>query len=137
MDSRELDFIARRYRKGRFSPDRGWRRLGIAKSFRMRRMKVGAVIAATVLLSATAAIIYMERPADDVPALPVPAATVSHMAEVRVIDFEDAPLPEVVEKIEAVYGVEVGNLPDSPDGYTLSLHYEGTPADLIDRKSVV
>ena len=53
------------------------------------------------------------------------------MAEVKVIDFENAPLPEVVKKIESVYGVKVMGMPESPEHYELSLHYEGTPTDLI------
>ena len=36
-----------------------------------------------------------------------------------------------MEKIESVYDVNVVNLPDSTSEYTLSLHYEGTPSDLI------
>ena len=48
------------------------------------------------------------------------------------IDFENATLPAVVAKIKEVYGVEVVNLPESADEYKLSLHYEGTAADLVD-----
>ena len=51
---------------------------------------------------------------------------------VRVIDFEEAPLTEVVQKIKDVYGVEVTNLPTDPDQYLLSLHYEGSALDLVD-----
>ena len=63
--------------------------------------------------------------------MPVKAQTINPLAEVKVIDFENAPLPEVVKKIESVYGVKVEGVPASPDEYVLSLHYEGTPTDLI------
>lgn len=133
MENKEVDFIARRYKKGRFSPDAGWRRLGIAPVSIWRRYRVAAAVAATVILSATATILYREYRMDDVPqqTMPVKAQTISPLAEVKVIDFENAPLPEVVKIIESVYGVKVEGVPASPEEYVLSLHYEGTPTDLI------
>lgn len=131
MKNKEIDFIARRYRKGRFSPDAGWRRLGLAPVSVWRRYRVAAAVAATVILSATATILYREYRMDDVPQQAVPAETVSPLAEVKVIDFENAPLSAVVKKIETVYNVKVEGVPASPDDYELSLHYEGTPTDLI------
>lgn len=133
MENKEVDFIARRYKKGRFSPDAGWHRLGIAPVSLWRRYRVAAAVAATVILSATATILYREYRMDDVPqqTMPVKAQTINPLAEVKVIDFENAPLPEVVKKIESVYGVKVEGVPASPDEYVLSLHYEGTPTDLI------
>ena len=131
MKNKEVDFIARRYKKGRFSPDAGWRRLGIAPVSIWRRYRVAAAVAATVILSATATILYREYHLNDVPQQSIPVDTVSPLAEVKVIDFENAPLTEVVKKIESVYGVKVEGLPASPEEYVLSLHYEGTPTDLI------
>lgn len=61
----------------------------------------------------------------------IPIETVSPLAEVKVIDFENAPLPEVIKKIESVYNVKIKDIPASPEEYELSLHYEGTPTDLI------
>lgn len=131
MKNKEIDFIARRYRKGRFSPDSGWRRLGIAPESLWKRYRVAATVAATVILSATATILYREYRLNDIPQQTVPTETVSPLAEVKVIDFENAPLPDVVKKIEAVYNVKVEGIPASPEEYVLSLHYEGTPTDLI------
>ena len=85
----------------------------------------------TVILSATATILYREFNVKDVPQQSVPVEAVNPLAEVKVIDFENAPLRDVVEKIESVYGVKVEGLPSPADGYVLSLHYEGTPAELI------
>lgn len=131
MENKEVDFIARRYRKGSFSPDRGWRRLGIAPVSIWRRYRVAAAVAATLILSATATMLYREYRLNDVQPQTIPVETVSPLAEVKVIDFENASLLEVIKKIESVYGVKVEGVPASPDGYVLSLHYEGTPTDLI------
>ncbi|MDE6218606.1 MAG: DUF4974 domain-containing protein [Muribaculaceae bacterium] len=131
MNNEEIDFIARRYRKGRFSPDAGWHRLGIAPVSIWRRYRVAAAVAATVILSATATILYREYRSDNVTQQSVPVRAVAPLAEVKVIDFENAPLSEVVKKIETVYNVKVEGVPASTDGYELSLHYEGTPTDLI------
>ena len=133
MDNKDIDFVARRYRKGKFSVQAGWRRLGIGASVRTFRYRVAAAVAATVILSATAAIGYRETHSVDSvkPDQPVPVQAVSPLAQVKVIDFENAPLPEVVKKIESTYSVKVKKLPESPQDYKLSLHYEGTPKDLI------
>lgn len=131
MKNEEVYFIARHYRKGRFSPEAAWRRLGIAPTSGWRRYRVAAAVAAMFILSATATVLYMNHRLNDVPQQTVPVETVSPLTEVKVIDFENAPLPEVVRKIESVYGVTVEGIPESSEGYVLSLHYEGTPADLI------
>lgn len=131
MKNEEVDFIAHRYKKGRFAPDAGWHRLGIAPVSMWRRYRVAAAMVATVILSATAAILYREYRMEDVPQQISPVGTVSPLAEIKVIDFENAPLPEVIKKIESVYGVKVEGVPASSEGYVLSLHYEGTPTNLI------
>lgn len=130
MKNKEVDFIARRYKKGRFSPDAGWQRMGIAPVSIWRRYRVTAAVAATVILSATATILYREYRMDDEPKQAAPVV-VNPLAVVKVIDFEETPLPEVIKKIESVYNVRIDNIPDNPEDYELSLHYEGTPADLI------
>lgn len=131
MKNKEVDYIACRYKKGKFSTDAGWRRLGIVPVSKWRKYRVAAAVAATVILSATATILYREYRLNDIPQQTVPVETVSPLAEVKVIDFENAPLPDVIKKIESVYGVKVEGVPASPEGYVLSLHYEGTPTDLI------
>lgn len=131
MDDKGIGFVARHYREGMFSVKDGWRRLGIGMSMRMRRYRIAAAVSAVVVLSASAAIIYHEYRGESEPQHVQTVQTVNPMAEVKVIDFENAPLPEVVEKIESVYGVKVMGMPESPEHYELSLHYEGTPTDLI------
>lgn len=132
MKITDIDFVARHYRKGLFSVDAGWRRLGLRPFAFWRRMRVAAAVAAAVALSATAAIIYREYSAADAERQPVPVVVASPLDEVKVIDFENASLAQVVDEIEAVYGVKVDNLPPDAGGYALSLHYEGSPVDLID-----
>lgn len=131
MENKEIDFISRRYKKGRFSSDSGWQRLGIVQSSKWRIYRVAAAVAATVVLSATAAIVYKEYSMDEVPQHTAPVKTVNPLVQVKVIDFENAPLPEVIKKIESVYGIKIEGIPESPEQYVLSLHYEGTPTDLI------
>lgn len=128
MENREIDFIARHYRKGCFSPDAAWRRLSIAPSAWWRKYRVAAAVAAMVILTATATMFYREYSIDNVPE---EVNQASPLTVVKVIDFDNAPLPEVIEKIESVYNVRVGQLPDSPEKYVLTLRYEGTPTDLI------
>lgn len=131
MEDKGIGFVARHYREGLFSVKDGWHRLGIGMSVRMRRYRIAAAVSAVVVLSASAAIIYHEYRAGSVPEQAETVQTVNPMAEVKVIDFEKAPLPEVIGQIETVYGIRVEGIPESPEHYELSLHYEGTPTDLI------
>lgn len=130
MENKEIDFVARHYRKGRFSAASGWRRLGIAPISWWKRYRVAAAIAGAVVISATAAIIYKEY-GTEASQPEVIVTTAGPLNEVKVIDFENAPLPVVVEKIESVYGVRVEGMPESPEKYSISLHYDGTPTDLV------
>lgn len=132
MDNKDIDFVARHYSKGRFSAAAGWRSLGIGRVSLWRRFRIAAAIAGIIVVSATAAVVYRQyHVADDMPQT-VTAPAVSPLEEVRVIDFDNASLEEVVREIETVYGVEVENLPADGGRYELSLHYQGTPADLIE-----
>lgn len=128
---KQIDFIARHYRRGRFSAKAAWRSMGLAPASPWRRLRVAAAIAGVVVLSATAAVLYNVYPARDTAPAAMEAPAPGPLTEVRIIDFENAPLTDVVASIEAVYGVRVENIPAVPEGYELSLHYEGTPTDLI------
>lgn len=132
-DNKEIQYIACRYRRGRFSVDKGWKRLGIAPSYIWRRYRVAAAVAGAIFLSATATLIYMQNTASDSSVVPDRVEQTMAPAYVsRVIDFDNTPLPVVLERIMEVYGVEIINVPDDADKYTLSLHYEGTALDLIE-----
>ena len=133
MDEKEIMFVARHYRKGCFSVEKGWRRLGIGITSKWWWLRVAAAVAATIVLSATAAVIYRHyatlAPTESVAANEVQP---TEIPVVKVIDFENTPLTEVVERIRETYGVEVRNVPENADSYRLSLHYEGTAEDLVD-----
>ncbi len=133
MDDKEIDFIAKRYRSGLFSEDRGWNRLNVHTGVRWRRFKIAAAITSVILISATAALIYQqytlksERETVEEQFIQVTPTNV-----IKVIDFENASLPEVISRIKEVYGVDVINLPENADTFYLSLHYEGNVLTLVD-----
>ncbi|MBD5365606.1 MAG: DUF4974 domain-containing protein [Bacteroides sp.] len=131
MEKKDIDFVARHYQKGHFSAEAGWKRLGIAPVSFWKRYRVAAAIAAMIVISATAAIIYQEYLTVDVTQQVTDSPTTSPLVEVKVIDFENASLPDVIKKIETLYNVKVENIPDQDKEYVLSLHYEGTPTDII------
>ena len=133
MDEKEIKFIAERYRSGRFSADKGWKRLGIRPVSIWRKYRVAAAVAAAVVITASAVVIYE---VNTVPTATQPeqvdTPTVVKDNAIKVIDFENASLATVVERIKEVYGVDVVGLPESPEDYALSLHYEGTATDLVE-----
>lgn len=131
MKIEEIDFIARRYKEGKFVSEQGWRRLGIARRSSLVRYRAAAAIGVLVVLSAAAAFVFKEYKINGAGEKPEPTENVCRLREVKVIDFECAHLSEVIEEIESVYGVNVENIPTSPENYELSLHYEGTASELI------
>ena len=98
------------------------------------RSRIAAACAAAAIFTASAAIIvYHNNFTEAESPVTVTGQPARPAAEiVRVIDFEQAPLTEVVAKIREVYGVEVTNLPADADQYELSLHYEGSALDLVE-----
>lgn len=131
-DEKEISFVAKHYRKGSFYVDKAWASLGILSPSKWRGLRVAAAIAVAVVLSATAAIIYNHyEPSAARSETENTVEALSPREVVRVIDFEEATLPVVVEKIREVYGVEIVNLPEKADEYRLSLRYEGTAEDLL------
>lgn len=131
---REIGFVAKHYKSGLFNADRALRKIkpAIRKVWSGQRIAVASCI--LLVLSATAALIirntyYSEKPVEientQSPVLPL--ETIS-----KVIDFDDTPLPVVIDQINLVYNVEIGNIPANAEDYRLSLHYEGNVVDLID-----
>ncbi len=134
MENKEIKFIAKHYKKGLFAVDPALRRIRPSATLWWTRSRIAAACIAAVVVTAAAAVYlhneYFSVKGTDIQELhqvDLPAAEV-----VRAIDFEEASLTEVVQKIREVYGVEVTNLPSDPDQYTLSLHYEGSALDLVD-----
>ncbi|MBD5355856.1 MAG: DUF4974 domain-containing protein [Bacteroides sp.] len=132
-ENKEINFIAVHYRQGHFSTNEAWRRLGIASPTKWKRMRIAAVTGGILFLSATAAVIYHQYAVtDNVQVETVEPKTTSPIFVVKVIDFENTPLPMVIERIKEVYDVEITNIPDNAEEYKLSLHYEGTAIDLVE-----
>lgn len=134
MENKEIKYIAKHYRKGLFAVEPALRRIKPIASRWWTRSRIAAACIAATILTATAAIFIQNNYFIDPPAIieqneqtSIPIAKI-----VRAIDFENAPLPIVVAKIKEVYGVNVVNLPDNAEEYTLSLHYEGSAIDLVD-----
>lgn len=154
-EDKEIKYIAERYRSGRFSADKAWRRMAISSQSRednmefsslsrwkrfanssavkLRRYRVAAVAGSIIVLTATAALVYRHYAVSEpIPTEIVQPATESPALAVKIIDFEETPLPIVIERIQEVYGVEIANIPTNANDYRLSLHYVGTAVDLID-----
>lgn len=132
---KDIDFIARRYREGRFAIEPALRRIRPAVRRWWSPVRIAAASIAVVVMGATAAILVrnayhaeLPEPTEQAPA----RQEVRTYRSVSVIDFEDTPLPVVVDRIRDVYGVEVVNLPENADSLMLSLHYEGSAPDLIE-----
>ena len=131
---REIGFIAKHYREGLFNADIALRKFKpiIRKIWSWQRIAVASCI--IIVLSAGAALLFRETFYTDnpieiennqSPVLPLEAIS-------KVIDFEDAPLPTVIDQINLVYNVTIVNIPIKAEDYRLSLHYEGNVVDLID-----
>lgn len=133
MKDHDIDFVARHYRKDAFDIKQGWRRLALTSQGGWRRLKVAATVAVLLAMGATAAIVLTRtdnKPAERETTVEMqPAASI--LTAVRAIDFDNAPLTDVVTEIYNVYGVEIGNLPENAASLRLSLHYEGNVEDLV------
>ena len=131
---REIDFIARHYKARLFNTDRALRKIKptIRKVWSWQRIAAASCI--IIVLGATAALLiqnsyYSDKPIEientQSPVMPLDSMSM-------VIDFDDTPLPIVIDQINLVYGIEIGNIPVNAEDYRLSLHYEGNVIDLID-----
>ena len=103
---------------------------------RLRFRTVAASVAAT-LLAAAAVVAVVEFNRQPTPApvpvektAPAPKPVEDLSKKVERLEFTDAPVSRVVQKIENVYGVRLSNLP--PDDPRLTLSYTGTAADLVE-----
>lgn len=134
MDNNDIKYIARHYKKGLFAVEPALRRINPAATKWWTRSRIAAACIGAVVLTATAAVFvhnsYFARPSSDTEAMQPSTLPASEI--VRAIDFENAPLPTVVQKIREVYGVEVIDMPADASEYSLSLHYVGSATDLVE-----
>lgn len=129
-DSNDILFVTRHYRYGAFDADSAWKRLGLAGRSWWNRARIAAAVCGLVILGATATVFVTQRvlvPAET--SAPTPQQDILEVS--RTIDFENAPLPDVIAAIEKKYGVKVTGIPADARQMHLSLHYEGNATDLI------
>lgn len=131
-EEKSIEFVAKHYRTGKFNADRGWKRLGIVRWFwNWKRISAAAAVG-VVVISAAAFAVYENYFAETTPHQEVITNTASPAYMVKAIDFENAPLPRVIESIENTYGVRISNIPEDAEGFNLSLHYEGNAFELVE-----
>lgn len=133
-DNRDIQFIARHYRKGGFAVGAALRRMGLKQSSWWTPLRIAAASLIIAVSGATAGVLIHEGYFTG-----ERKTTAVHVDEQgdkssvsRIIDFENTPLTVVIARIGEVYDVEVINMPDNPDSYILSLHYEGNAIDLVE-----
>lgn len=131
---KEIGFIARHYKEGVFNTEKALRKIKpvIRKIWSWQRIAVASCV--VIVLGATAALLirnsyYSEEQVkiENTVSPAVPLESIS-----KVIDFDDVPLPVVIEQIKLVYDVEITNIPENAEDYRLSLHYEGNAIDLVE-----
>lgn len=130
---KDIDFIARHFRKGLFAIEPTLYRIKGIRKKPLTIPKIAAISSIVVAIGATAAILisnsyYQKEIETEVPVI----EKVSSMSVTHIIDFDDVPLTAVVEQINLVYDVEVDNIPVNADELYVSLHYEGNAMDLVE-----
>ena len=138
MERKEIDseigFVAKHYKAGLFNTDKALRKIKptIRKIWSWQRVAVAACI--IIVLSATAALLiqnyYYSEKSIDIENTQSPVVPLEQIT--KVIDFDDTPLPIVIDQINLVYDIEIGNIPTNAQDYRLTLHYEGNVVDLVD-----
>lgn len=133
-----IEFVTMYYCKGAFDPDRSLRMIRFLPAvpwWRRRGVVAAAIGGALVASAAVFTYIVPDREADErqqTEQVTTPSTEkTAPVAEVKKIEFVDAPLSRVVEEIESVYSVKVTNVPVDGD-YRLTLSYEGTAEDLVE-----
>ena len=131
---KETYFIAKHYKEGMFAVVPALRRIKTTGRSWWTFPKIAAASIILIVFGATAAVLiktsYISNKGDTIPeppAINTPIVPVS-----KAIDFDDTPLPIVIQQIESVYGVEIVDMPLNAEDYHLSLHYEGTAGELIE-----
>lgn len=127
-----IEFVAKHYRTGKFNADRGWKRLGIARRYwNWKRISAAAAVG-VVVVSAAAFAVYENYFAETTSQQLEIINTATPAYMVKAIDFENAPLPRVIESIENTFEVRISNIPDDAADFNLSLHYEGNVFELVE-----
>lgn len=129
-----VDFVSRFYKEGAFKPNRSF---GIADKLK-RRLAIRWIAAsiAGVAFAASAVLIgYHYKAKESVPEPVIITETVKQEATpspeaIIRLEFNDAPLAEVVKGVEEAYGVKLYNVPK--EDLHLTLSYEGNADDFVE-----
>jgi hypothetical protein len=134
-----VEFVSKHYRKGHFSAKEGLRKVGISP-LQLWRKRIAVAASVCVVLTASACLYTLLSTSDRQPA---PEPTIiqptqepqqpdtTPMRDVaQRITFDDAPLSEVIIKIQETYNVTITNIPT--EEHRLTLSYEGTADELIE-----
>ena len=134
MEERNINFVAKHYRKGAFSAEKALHRMGFIMPNRRYPLRIAVVVSCIVAITAVASIFihneYASR--EEAPVIIEQPAVKGDLKAVRSIDFDNAPLTDVIEEVKVVYGVEIEGLPEDASSYHLTLHYEGNAVDLVE-----
>lgn len=130
----EILYIARNYREGSFNTETTLRRLKGKNKRILTPFRLVAASLAFIVLSAVAGVLIYKTNSFEEGENKAHAQITNNdnLTIIKSIDFEDAPLPDVIEKIKETYNIEIIDLPQNNEEYRLSLHFEGNIEDLID-----
>jgi ferric-dicitrate binding protein FerR (iron transport regulator) len=134
LPEKDVDFIAKHYREGAFSEQKALKRLGFrANRFPMRKVAVAAAVVAVAAVACVFMIPTSDNSAEPQSQIVEPVATPVGVeaAAVKRIDFDNAPLTDVVAEIQMLYDVKITNVPENSDDIRLTLGYEGNAEDVV------
>ncbi len=141
MDKKEsieesIGFVSRHYDREAFDEKTYLRAIvgNNVSRLHLRPLHFAAAIAGAVLVASACVLIYdriAERPVQPAETIvpEKPEASVETVVRSERVEFNDASLGDVIDRIEKVYGVKVTDVPK--EDYRLTLSYEGTAADLV------
>ena len=130
-----LKFVAGHFKEGALLPREGWRRFKLTHHLSTFGRKFAAACAVAVVLAASASIYFFSSYESH-------TESNENITDIRIddkkpmdvkiskIQFNNAPLKDVVAEIERVYDVTIKNVPDEEIMVTIS--YEGTASDVVE-----
>lgn len=129
-----LSFVISHYEQGQFDEKAVWRKImGSRFKFLDRRWIAAASIAFVLGASAfvySVVSIRTNQPEMQKEVLTNTSTSLQKESVTEKITFNNAPLEEVISKIEDLYGVEILNKPTQE--ITVTISYEGTAEEVVD-----
>lgn len=131
---KNIKFVATHYRHGAFDKRRAWMGLGVFGARKYPFLRIAGAAAIAIAITATATVLIRnEFFATDSETRIVEAveSPVVEAPAVKPVDFDNAPLPIVIDIVCELYDVRITNIPDNAADYRLTIHYVGTANDLV------